>query len=124
MLTKDLVGKLSPEQQEILAQMELRKTQQRLKLLELARGNDWRSRYFPIYFFVVFLIFITLYYFDCFHVQAQPAIVFLPVGAVLLFSVFAYIGRINRRLDALLELLDFDREHPQPGKHSSDDKAG
>src|ERR1039458_9311374 len=46
-----------------MAQMDLRKTQQRLKLLALVRGTDWRSRYCPIYVFVVFLIFITLYYF-------------------------------------------------------------
>ncbi len=111
MLTPDLVKKLSPEQQEILAQMEFRKTQQRLKLLELARGNDWQSRYGPLYIFAVFLIFTTLYYFDCFHVQGKPVIVFLPIGAGLVFMLLAHLSRTNRRLDALLELLDFDREH-------------
>ncbi len=116
MLTKDLVGKLSPEQQEMLAQMEFRKGQQRLKLLEVARGNDWRARYFPIYIFAVFLVFVALYYFNCFHVQAQPAIVFMPVGVMLVCSVFAYIGRTNRRLNALLELMDLDREEAAKSK--------
>ena len=111
MLTKDLVGKLSPEQQEILAQMEFRKVQRRLKLLELARGQDWRSRYFPIYIFAVFLSFITIYYFNFFHVQGKPAVVFLPLGVMFVFTLFAYLARTNRRLDALLELQDFDRQH-------------
>ena len=109
MLTPDLVKKLSPEQQEILAQMEFRKTQQRLKLLELARGNDWRSRYFPIYIFAVFVLFITLYYFDCLHIQEKPAVLFLPIGMALVFTMCAYIGRTNRRLEALLELMELDR---------------
>ena len=111
MLTKDLVKKLSPEQQEILAQMEFRKTQQRLKLLELARGNDWQSRYAPVFIFAVFLIFITFYYCDCFHVQGKPEVLLLFLGMGLVFSVIGYLARMNRRLDALLELLDFDREH-------------
>ena len=124
MLTKDLVGKLSPEQQEILAQMEFRKVQRRLKLLELARGKDWRSRYFPIYIFVVFLSLITIYSFNFFHVQGKPAVVFLPLGVMFVFTLFAYVARINRRLDALLDLLDFDREHPESRNHSYDENSG
>jgi hypothetical protein len=122
MLTKAETGKLSVEQQEILAQMEFRKTQQRLKLLEQARGLDWRSRYFPIYIFAVFLVFLTLYYFDVFHAQAQPAILYLPIGMILVFSLVFHITRVNRRLDALLELMDFDREHPKQPSHSNDEK--
>jgi hypothetical protein len=117
MLTKDLVGKLSPEQQEIFAQMEFRKTQQRLKLLEVARGNDWRSRWFPLYLFAVFLGFLALYYFNCFHVQGKPAVLLVPFGVVIIFALCAFIGRTNRRLDALLELMDFDREHPKDEKN-------
>ena len=116
MFTKDLVGKLSPEQQEMLAQMEFRKGQRRLKLVELARGCDWRTRYFPLYTFAIFLIFITFYYFNCFQVQTRPAIVFPPLGMMLVFSVFAHIGFTNRRLDALLELMDLDREEAEKSK--------
>ena len=123
MLTKDLVGKLSPEQQEILAQMEFRKVQRRLKLLELARGKDWRSRYFPIYIFVVFLSLITIYSFNFFHVQGKPAVVFLPLGMMFVFAVFAYLARINRRMDTLMDLLDFDREHPESRNRSSNENA-
>jgi hypothetical protein len=45
MFTKAEVAKMSVEQQEILAQIELSKTRRRQKLLELARGLDWRSRF-------------------------------------------------------------------------------
>jgi hypothetical protein len=117
MLTKDLVGKLSPEQQEILAQMEYRRMQQRLDLLALARGNDWRTRYFPLFIFGVFLASLTLYGFDCFHVQGKPIILFLPLGMVLACSFFALNSLTNRRLDALLELMDFDRQPSNDEKH-------
>ncbi len=123
MLTNAEIGKLSVDQQEILAQMEFRKAQQRVKLLEQARGLDWRSRFFPIYFFAVFLVFVTIYYFDFFRIQEMPLIVFLPLGVVPVFALFAYQSRTNRRLDALLELLDFDREHPEQPGCSRSEKA-
>ena len=124
MLTKAEIGKLSVEQQEILAQMELRKARQRQTLLELARGHDWRSRYFPFYIFGVFLVFVTLYYFNFFHAQEQPAILYLPIGMVFVFSLVFHVTRTNRRLDALLELLDFDREEQERRSLQSDKKAG
>ena len=119
MVTKELVGKLSPDQQEILAEMEFCKTQQRLKLLAIARGQDWRSRYFPIYIVAVLVVLIILYSFDCFQVQKQPAVVFLPVGVTLVCSLCAYIARIHRRLDAMLELMESDREESAGRKRSN-----
>lgn len=124
MLTKAEIGKLSVEQQKILAQMELRKTQQRLKLLEQARGLDRRSRFFPVYIFAVFFILIALFYFNFFHIQEKPAILFLPTGVPLVFMLFFYLSRTNRRLDALLELLDFDQPQPENRSRSNDEKAG
>ena len=104
--------------------MELRKTQQRLKLLEQARGLDWRSRYFPLCIFAVFFILIALFYFNFFHIQEKPAILFLPTGVALVFTLFFYLSRTNRRLDALLELLDFDQPQPENRSRSNDEKAG
>ena len=124
MLTKDIIGTLSVEQRELLAQMEFRRTQQRLKLLELARGQDWRSRYSSLYVFAVALLFVGLYCFDCSHVQENPGVIFLPLGVTFVFSLFSYLTRTNRRLDALLELLAFDREHPEINRHAKDGKAG
>jgi hypothetical protein len=123
MLTKDLVRKLSPEQQEILAGMEVRKTERRQKLLEQARGLDWRSRYYPVYLFGVFLVFVTLYYFNCFQIQTRPAIVYLPLGVGVVFSLVFYINRANRRLDALLELLESDLKQPEKTSPRMEEKA-
>lgn len=120
MLTKAVIEKLPVEQQEILAQIEFRKTQHRIKLLELARGNDWRSRYFPFFIFAGFLACITFYSFDFFHIKEKSAVIFLPLGIVFIFSLFTYLGRTNRRLDALLQLLDFDREQAERQKKSTD----
>jgi hypothetical protein len=124
MLTKTAIGNLSVEQQELLAQMECRKTQRRLKLLEQARGLDWRSRYFPIYAFFVFLVFVTAYYFNFLHLQEKSLVAFLPLGVVPVFALFAHNSRTNRRLDALLELLDFDREQPQTHGNAKDEQVG
>jgi len=109
MFTKDVVAKLTPEQQEILAQMEFRRTQRQLKLLATARGCDWRSRYFPVFYFGVFLLLLGAYGFNIFPVQAQLASTYLPVGAVMVFLLYGNSSRTNRRLDALLELLDLER---------------
>ena len=124
MLTKAEIGKLPLEQREILAQMEFRRAQRRQRLLEQARGLDWRSRYFPIYIFAVFLIFVALYYFDVFHAQEKPFICYLPLGMGFVFTLVFHITRANRRLDALLELLDFDREEQQNRDIHSDGKIG
>ena len=124
MFTKAEVAKMSVEQQEILAQIELSKARRRQKLLDLARGRDWRSRYFPLYIFAVFLIFITLYYFDCFYVQEKPFILYLPLGMGFVFSLISYMTRTDRRLDALIELLDFDHKNQDDGNNSKDKKAG
>ena len=109
MLTKAEMEKLPVEQQEILAQLELHKAQRRQKLLEQARGPDWRSRYFPFYIFGIFLVFITLYYFNVAHCQEKPATFILPVVMLFVFTLVFHITRTSRRLDAVLELLDLDR---------------
>lgn len=116
MLNKDLVGKLSPEQQEIFAQMEFRKTKRRLKLEELARGKDWRSRWFPFFIFGGMLACFALSYFGRNQIHDQPAIMLLPLGILLIFILVFHITRTNRRLDALLELMALDREEAANGK--------
>ncbi len=107
MITKAQIAKLPVEQQEVLAQIELSKTRCRQKLLEQARGLDWRSRYWPLCFFAAFMGFIAFYYFDFLHIQEKP-----------------HITRTNRRLDALLELLDFDRQNQKDSDISKDEKVG
>jgi len=126
MLTKAQVAKLPVEDQEVLAefeaQIELSKTRRRQKLLEQARGLD-RSRYWPLSFFAVFMIFIAFYYFNFFHVQEKPDILYFFAGMTLVNGFIFHISRTNRRLDALLELLDFDRQNQNDSNNSKNEKA-
>jgi hypothetical protein len=121
MITKAQIAKLSAEDQQLLANLELSKALRRQLLLDQARGLDWRSRYFPISVIIVFLICVVFYYFNFFHLQARPYILYLPIGMGLIFSLVFHITRTNRRLDALLELLDFDR-HNQADSHNPKDE--
>jgi len=122
MPTKAEIAKLPVEQQEALAQIVLSQARHREQLLKQARGLDWRSRYWPLYSFAAFMIFVALYYFDFFHAQEKPFILYLPLGMGFVFSLIFHIARTNRRLDALLELLDFDREQQSNRSNSKDEK--
>jgi len=123
MFTKAEVSKMSVEQQEILAQIELSKTRRRQKLLELARGLDWRSRYFPLNILAVFIILLAFYYFLPSRLQ-NSEVIYLPAGMMCGGVLVFYITRLNRRVDALLELLDFDRQNQDDGNKSKAEKAG
>jgi len=124
MLTKDIIGKLSLEQREVLAKAEFFKSQRRQKLFEQARGRDWRSRYFPLYIFCVCLVFIGMFCFNLFDCQKSPVICYLLIGIVLASVVRFEIARTNRRVDALLELLDLDRMEREDQKMQTDPKVG
>src|SRR6266481_7444986 len=118
MFTKAQIAKLSVEDQEFLARIELSKTRQRQKLLELARGLDWRSRYWPLYFFAAFMGFIVFYYFDFLRVQEKPSLLIFFAGVMVMNGLAFHIGRVNRRLDALVELLDFDHKNQGDSNNS------
>ena len=124
MLTKVEVGKLSVEQQETLAQLELRQAQRRQKLLEQARGLDWRSRYFPFYLSGIFLVFISAYCLNFFQYQEQPAVFYFPASMIVVFTLVFHITRTNRRLDALLELLNLERDERSNCLVEPDKKTG
>src|SRR6266481_1828311 len=103
MFTKAQIAKLSVEDQEFLARIELSKTRQRQKLLELARGLDWRSRYWPL---------------DFLRVQEKPSLLIFFAGVMVMNGLAFHIGRVNRRLDALVELLDFDHKNQGDSNNS------
>ena len=124
MLTKAEVGKLSVEQQETLAQLELRQARRRQKLLEQARGLDWRSRYFPFYLSGIFLVFISAYCFNFFRCREQPAVFYFPASMIVVFTLVFHITRTNRRLDALLELLNLERNVRSNCQVEPDKKTG
>ena len=124
MITKAQIAKLSVEDQELLARLELSKTRQREQLLKEARGLDWRSRYFPLYIFVVVIILTALYYFDTSYFQKNPITVYFLAGMFVVAVNRFHIQRLNRRLDALLELLDFDHKNQADSLNSKDEKIG
>jgi hypothetical protein len=120
MFTKNEVAKMSAEQQEVFAKIELSKTRHRQKLLELARGRDWRSRYFPLYIFAIFIILLAFYYFLPSRLQ-NSEIIYFPAGMACAGVLIFHITRLNRRVNALLELLDFDHKN-QDDSHNSKDE--
>ena len=93
MFTKAEVAKMSPEQQEILAQIELSKTRRRQKLLEQARGLDWQARYFPLGIFALFMIFVGFYYFNLFRVQEKPSLLIFFAAMMFVNGLIFHISR-------------------------------
>jgi hypothetical protein len=124
MFTKAEVVKMSVEQQEILAQIELSKARRRQKLLDMARGRDWRSRYFPLYIFAIFIILLAYYYFVASRLPKSDALDYFPVGMMAVSLLIFHITRLNRRVDALLELLDFDHKNQNDSSNPKDEKVG
>jgi hypothetical protein len=124
MWTKAEIAKLTVEQQEVLARFELSIARRRQKLLEEARGLDWRSRYWPLYPFAMFMIFVVFYCFDYLHFQENPGVLYLVAGMMAASRLILYITGINRRLNALLELLDLDHKIRDDRNNSKDEKAG
>jgi hypothetical protein len=125
MVTKDVIAKLPQEQRETLAQVELVKLQRRQRLLEQAHGRDWRSRYFALCFLGVGLVFlIAIFRFIGFNFQKNLAICYLLIGIVFAISAILQSLNTNRRVDALLELLDLDRKEREDEGNQIDPKVG
>ena len=99
-LTKDQFQQLTSEQQETVASVELRRAQKRQQLLTQARCYRGQNLVSGVIFsFVV-----------CLASYNAVAGSYLP--SLCIFALAPLIGfhadRINRRLDALIELLDTD----------------
>jgi len=98
-LSKEQMQKLSPEQQETLGEMETRRVQRRQELLEQARGTHihiWGS------------LLICLPAMGLLFAIAGPERRLLGMFTLLFAVIFTQFRAacINRRLDALVELLD------------------
>ena len=116
MLTKDQITKLPIEDQELVAQIELSRTRHRQTLLKQARGLDWRSRSFPLPFFTALMIFISVYYFNVFDLKGKFYAIYFVLSMAFVSGVIFEISRTNRRLDALLKLLDEEGKLQSGGK--------
>jgi hypothetical protein len=125
MFTKAEVAKMSAEQQEVLAKIELSKLRQRQQLIEVVRGRDWRSRCVPIFIWTPFLIFLAMELCNVFDSKQMTYVIYISFGLAFFSSLICALNaRNNQRLNALLELLDFDRQKQDGGNVSKDEKAG
>ena len=100
MLTKEQWEKLSPEQQQALAAVELRSLDKRQRLLRQARGYTGRWL-----LSVVLLLYMPALLLLGAKTQQLVAFALLGLFALVQFHVTG----INRRLNALMELLERDR---------------
>ena len=100
-LTKEQMQKLSPGQQADLAVLELQRAKKRHRLLEQARGYRGQNIVPGVLMVIVFSVFL-------FSAEASPVhSMWLFTGVILLLSLTMFhAALINRRLDALMELLE------------------
>jgi hypothetical protein len=125
MFTKAEVAKLPVEQQEILARLELSNLRQRQQFLKEAHGLDWRSRYFPIHIFAIYLILIAFYYLAPVSEKVRMYALYVLAGLMFVNCViYMHTARIDRRLDALLKLLETEHKLQNSGDISKDEKVG
>jgi hypothetical protein len=125
MFTKAEVGKMSMEQQEVLAQIELSKLRQRQQLIEVVRGRDWRSRCVPIFIWIPCVILFVLELCNVFDSKEMTYVIYVSFALVFFSSLISVLNaRNNQRLNALLELLDFDHKNQENGDISKDEKIG
>jgi hypothetical protein len=96
-LTKDQIRQLTPEQQETIATMEVTRLKKRQKLLACARGSRVAMVFVP--FMLVFVVFGV----SNFKLPLPDTLFLLAMCIWSLFMV------INRRLDAMMELLEDDK---------------
>ena len=129
MFTKAEIEKLSIEQREVLAKFEFSDAQRRLKLLKQARGchGGWlRNFLFNNVIVWTFWLAVVGGGFLVAHLDPTkrlPAICILCGLALANLLIGIHTARLNGRLDALLELLDFDRHH-QKDNDGSKGKTG
>jgi hypothetical protein len=105
--TKDQIQQLAPEQQEALAFIVLKREATRQRLLK-QRGKYRAMLWLPA------LVFLVLY------LATMPNPVFgklsgFCVAISLWFLIQFHASRLNRRLDALIELMEDDHDATQEG---------
>jgi Flp pilus assembly protein TadB len=99
-LTREQIQQLTPEQQTNLATMELRRVQKRQRLLKQAR----ESRYFSFATGVGLAV-----AWGAAAISRSPFWLHISIFA-LAMAILVQTASVNRRLDALMELLEDERE--------------
>ena len=123
MKSKARFTELAAQQQDALASRMVHEMRQRQELLELARGKKGQYQ-LVIVALIGFVLLLLLVAFIGANISRAA-----PVFAVFIFVVLAaQIGLINRRLDAMLQILATDSDHdtsePQPNAEPSAARNG
>jgi hypothetical protein len=117
-ITKEQFQQLSPEQQEALASMELQRAKKRLRLLEEVRGRAG-MRSLPSLFapFVMLILIVSMFLTEESGLLTDGW--YAPTGILCLamipcFYIQVQVALQNRRLDALVEVLEEERKESDP----------
>jgi hypothetical protein len=119
MLTKDQVAKMSVDQQEMLARVELGHAQHRQVLLDEMRGlhNPWLVVWKIIFSWL--LVFASVY-FVLQTIKTSPINLVVAMLAVTVLNSMAmvYTVGISRRLNALIKILEEDGQFDSVSKRA------
>ena len=102
-ITKEQIQQLTSEQQETLASIEIQHTQKRQRLLERARRYR-AQQWLPV------LVLIILYFIPIFALEKFLPFCIICLAVSLWFLIQFHAAGVNRRLDALMELLEADKK--------------
>ena len=124
-ITKEQVEHLSPEQQEALASMELQRAKKRQRLLDEVGGRPsltkWLPGFFPILFFCLLFGSALFTGNDSFTGDARllssggyAPLCIIGIAMIPGFFIQVQVALQNRRLDALVDMLEEDRKESGP----------
>ena len=119
-LTTEEIQRLTPAQQDTLASLELNRFQTRQQLLKRARSYFGRVSLVRDFIFVIAGL-SALELINAFHhlLKGEPVFSIASITSISLLAlavlVAVHIIGINRRLDAVLKLLDEDIQKADPG---------
>lgn len=118
-LTRDQIQKLSPEQQADMAALALQRTKARQRLLNRARACRGRNIVDALWAIVM----VPLMFLPVFRSSTGVLLLLISISIGFLWVLTAIRGNlINRRIDALIELLEHELQDTAPSVKSRDER--
>lgn len=118
-LTKDQIQKLSPEQQAYMAVLALQRTKARQRLLDRARACRGRT----IVDALGAIVIVPLMLLPAFMSSPKVSLLLISTSIGFLWVLTAIRSNlINRRIHALIELLELELQDTAPSVRSRDEK--
>jgi hypothetical protein len=104
-LTKDKIRQLTPEQQEMLGSLEAHDVKKKQELLERARGHGG----LPVVRFVILAVLFVLASGSILYFKLPSWTLLVVTGFWWLMVIQLEVAYTNRRISALLELLEAEK---------------